>query len=81
MRKSMTELPTKGQRWTPARKRNVIQAIRLGHITIDGACLRYEFSEEELYRWMELLDRHGLKGARASRIQDHRERPKSEVIA
>ncbi len=64
--------PPETQRWVMRRKAQVVAAVRSGLLTFEEACGRYRLSEEEFKSWMALLDRHGLRGLRATRVQEYR---------
>jgi hypothetical protein len=64
--------PPETQRWVMRRKAQVVAAVRSGLLTFEEACQRYRLSEEEFKSWMALLDRHGLRGLRATRVQEYR---------
>jgi len=70
---TLAELPPANTtRWVTRRKAAVVAAVREGLITLDDACRRYQLSVEEFTSWQRLVDRHGLPGLRATRIQDYR---------
>ena len=64
--------PVNTTRWVTRRKAAVVAAVREGVITLEEACRRYHLSVEEFTSWQRLVDRHGLPGLRATRIQDYR---------
>ncbi len=64
--------PTDTERWVTRRKAQVVAAVRSGLLTFHEACERYRLSEEEFQSWMNLLDRHGVRGLRATRMQEYR---------
>lgn len=64
--------PPETKRWVMRRKAQVVAAVRSGLLTFEEACQRYRLSEEEFKCWMALLDRHGLRGLRATRVQEYR---------
>jgi hypothetical protein len=64
--------PVDTQRWVTRRKAQVVAAVRSGLLTFNEACERYRLSEEEFHSWMNLLDRHGVRGLRATRMQEYR---------
>jgi Protein of unknown function (DUF1153) len=64
--------PPDTERWVMRRKAQVVAAVRSGLLTFEEACERYRLSEEELKSWMQLLDHHGLRGLRATRMQEYR---------
>ncbi len=70
---TLAELPpVNTTRWVTRRKAAVVAAVREGLITLEDACRRYQLSVEEFTSWQRLVDRHGLPGLRATRIQDYR---------
>jgi transposase-like protein len=66
-------LPELGQRWTTARKQTVVEAVRLGGLTLSEACQRYALSVEEFAAWQTALARYGRPGLRSTRIQVYRD--------
>lgn len=64
--------PVTTTRWVTRRKAQVVAAVRSGLLTFTEACERYRLSEEEFHSWMNLLDRHGVRGLRATRMQEYR---------
>ena len=65
-----TELPALNtRRWTIRRKAAVLQAVRSGALTLEQARERYAISVEEIRAWERQLERHGLYGLRATRVQ------------
>jgi hypothetical protein len=67
-------------RWTPRRKAAVIAAIRGRIITVQEARERYGLSAEELAAWERDLDRFGVPGLRATRVQIYRQTPVPKMI-
>lgn len=65
--------PPETKRWVIRRKAQVVAAVRSGLLTFDEACERYRLSEEEFKSWMSLLDNHGVRGLRATRMQEYRQ--------
>jgi transposase len=55
------------------RKAQVVVAVRSGLLSLDEACKRYNLSVEEFLSWQRLIDRHGIGGLRATRLQQYRE--------
>jgi hypothetical protein len=71
--KPSVPLPAPGtKRWVIRRKAAVVQAVRKGAITLDDACRTYNLSPEEFNSWQRLIDRHGPRGLRATRLKDYR---------
>lgn len=56
-------------RWTPGRKNAVIQAIKVGLITRELACQRWNFTDQELKAWERNRRRHGVDGLKVTRLQ------------
>ena len=83
--KELERLPSPDtQRWVVRRKAQVVAAVRSGLLTVAEACERYRLSEEEFRSWMALLDSHGVRGLRATRMQEYRsvdERRQVESVA
>ena len=50
----------------------VVAAVRGGLLTLDEACERYSLTNEEFLAWQQSIDRHGLAGLRATRLQQYR---------
>jgi hypothetical protein len=70
---SINDLPPPDtKRWVIRRKAEVVAGIRAGLITIEEACDRYTLSIEELLSWQRLIDNHGMRGLRTTKIQDYR---------
>ena len=65
--------PSNTKRWVIRRKAEVVAGVRSGLITLEEACQRYKLSVEEFISWQRLIDRHGVLGLRATRLQDYRE--------
>ncbi len=64
--------PTNTKRWVMRRKAEVVAGVRNGLISLDDACQRYSLSMEEFLSWQRLIDSHGVRGLRATRLQDYR---------
>jgi Protein of unknown function (DUF1153) len=64
--------PTNTKRWVIRRKAEVVAGVRLGLISLEEACRRYSLSLDEFLSWQRLIDRHGLRGLRATRVQEYR---------
>lgn len=70
---SLEDLPPQDtQRWVMRRKAEVVAAVRGRMLTVKEACDRWNLSEEEFASWQRLIDRHGVRGLRATRIQQYR---------
>ncbi len=71
--RSIDELPSpKTKRWVIRRKAEVVAGVRSGLISLEDACARYKLSVEEFLSWQRLIERHGLRGLRTTRLQDYR---------
>ena len=46
--------------------------MRAGLLSLEDACQRYTLSVEEFLSWQRLIDKHGLRGLRVTRLQDYR---------
>jgi hypothetical protein len=69
-------LPPPGtKRWVIRRKAAVVEAVRKGTLSLDDACRTYNLSAEEFNSWQRLIDRHGPRGLRATRVKEYREIP------
>lgn len=64
--------PTDTKRWVIRRKAEVVAAVRGGLLSIDEACTRYKLTVDEFLSWQRSIDRHGLPGLRATRVQEYR---------
>ena len=68
-------LPPPGtRRWVARRKAQVVNAVRVGALSLEEACARYSLSVEEFLSWQRDLSHHGVSGLRATRVQDYRRR-------
>lgn len=67
------DLPPAGtKRWVIRRKAEVVAAVRGGLLSLDEACERYRLTVDEFLSWQRTIDRHGIAGLRATRVQDYR---------
>src|SRR3954466_12802863 len=72
---TLADLPgPDAQRWVASRKAIVVAAVRGGLLSMSDACARYRLTTEELLSWQTQVDRDGLKGLRATRVQEYRGR-------
>ena len=70
---TMADLPPLDtKRWVTKRKASLVACIRAGLLTLDEACDRYSLSTEEFHSWQTLIETHGIRGLRATRIQHYR---------
>lgn len=69
----LSDLPPAGtRRWVMRRKAEVVAGVRQGLLSLEQACTRYDLSVEEFLAWQELIDRHGVRALRATRLRDYR---------
>jgi len=69
----LEDLPPPGtRRWVIRRKAEVVAAVRGGLLSIEEACERYKLTVDEFLSWQRSIDKHGLPGLRATRIQEYR---------
>jgi uncharacterized protein DUF1153 len=64
--------PPTTRRWVIRRKAEVVAAVRGGLLSLDEACRRYTLTVEEFLAWQRAIDRFGLAGLRATRVQQYR---------
>ncbi len=64
--------PPNTKRWVIHRKAEVVAAVRGGLLTLEDACHRYTLTSEEFLAWQRAIDRFGLLGLRATRVQQYR---------
>ena len=70
----LTRLPPPDtKRWVVRRKAVVVQAVRNGSISLEEARERYKLSIEEFLAWERAIDRYGVPGLRATRVQIYRD--------
>ena len=60
------------KRWVIRRKAEVVAAVRGGLLSLQDACNRYKLTVDEFLSWQRLIERHGLPGLRATKVQDYR---------
>lgn len=65
--------PSTTKRWVIRRKAEVVAAVRGGLLSLEEACARYTLTIEEFLSWQASIDKHGLAGLRATRIQQYRD--------
>src|SRR4051794_6571310 len=70
---TLADLPQPdAQRWVASRKAIIVAAVRGGLLSMSDACARYRLTTEEFLNWQTQVDRNGLKGLRATRVQEYR---------
>jgi hypothetical protein len=55
--------PPDTKNWTVRRKAAVVEAVRIGMISLLGACLRYGLSVEEFVAWQQAVDEQAAPAA------------------
>lgn len=71
---TIADLPPRNtKRWVIRRKAEVVAAVRGGLLSLEEACERYTLTVEEFLSWQQSIDRYGLAGLRATRIQHYRQ--------
>ena len=77
---SAIDLPPLGtKRWVTRRKAVIVNAVRIGVISLEEVCRRYELSSEEFFAWQRAIDTHGVPGLRVTRLQIYRDNASSRV--
>ena len=64
--------PPETRRWVIRRKAEVVAGVRNGLISLEDACNRYKLSVEEFLSWQSLIEQHGMRGLRTTRLQQYR---------
>ena len=70
--------PPETKRWVIRRKAEVVAGVRNGLISLEEACNRYKLSVDEFLSWQRLIDEHGVRGLRTTRLQQYRRTPESD---
>jgi len=71
---SAADLPPRDtSRWVVRRKAQVVAAVNGGLLTIAEACERYDLTLEEFASWQRAVEREGMPGLRATRVQHYRQ--------
>jgi hypothetical protein len=71
---TVADLPPRNTtRWVIRRKAELVAAVRGGLLSLEEACERYTLTIDEFLSWQHAIDRCGLPGLRATRVQDYRE--------
>ena len=65
--------PADTNRWVIRRKAEVVAAVRGGLISLEDALKRYRLTAEEFIAWQQAIDKWGMQGLRATRIQSYRD--------
>lgn len=70
---SLDDLPPPNtKRWVVRRKAEVVAAVRHGLLSLEEACRRYTLSIDEFLSWQRLMETHGVRGLRATKVQTYR---------
>ena len=70
---TLADLPPRStKRWVIRRKAEVVMAVRGGLLTLEEACNRYSLTVEEFLSWQKAIEQFGMKGLRATRVQQYR---------
>lgn len=70
---TIDDLPSPNtKRWVVRRKAEVVAGVRAGLISIEEACHRYSLSMEEFLSWQRMIENHGMRGLRTTRLQQYR---------
>lgn len=72
--------PPNTKRWVIRRKAEVVAGVRNGLISLEDACNRYKLSVEEFLAWQRLIDEHGMRGLRTTRLQQYRRPGADEAL-
>jgi hypothetical protein len=76
---TLADLPShRPVKWTPVRKAEVVAAVRGGLLSRDDAISRYTLTLVELLSWERAVERYGLSGLRATKVQRYREMEKRQ---
>lgn len=69
--------PPDTKRWVPRRKAELVAAVRGGLISIEYVSERYGISEDEFLSWAQAVEKHGVRGLQATKVQMYRKVPLS----
>ena len=70
---TVADLPPRNtKRWVIRRKAELVAAVRGGLLSLEEACERYALTVDEFLSWQRSIDRYGLPGLRATRVQAYR---------
>ena len=64
--------PPDTTRWVVRRKAEVVAAVTSRLLGVEEACARYGLSLEEFLSWQRMMDSHGRRGLRTTRLQAYR---------
>ena len=66
--------PSDTKNWTARRKAGVVEAVRLGIISAQEACLRYDLTVEEFRSWQRTVEQYGIPGLRTTKARIYRDK-------
>jgi len=72
--------PPETKRWVIRRKAEVVAGVRNGLISLEDACNRYKLSVDEFLSWQKLIEEHGVRGLRTTRLQQYRRPGEEETV-
>ncbi len=79
---TLSDLPPAGtNRWVVSRKAAVVAGVQAGLLSLDEALQRYDISLDEFMCWKRLIDNHGVKGLRVTRIKEYRGQANAEPVS
>ena len=64
--------PPDTSRWVVRRKAQVVFGVQAGLLSLEDACRRYNLTAEEYASWERLIERHGIRGLRVTRLKEYR---------
>lgn len=64
--------PPDTSRWVVRRKAQVVFGVQAGLLSLEDACRRYNLTSEEYASWERLIERHGIRGLRVTRLKEYR---------
>ncbi len=64
--------PPNTTRWVVRRKAQVVFGVQAGLLSLEEACSRYNLTSEEFASWERLIERHGIRGLRVTRLKEYR---------
>lgn len=78
---SVNDLPPPDTtRWVVRRKAQVVFGVQAGLISLEDACKRYSLTPEEFASWERMIERHGIRGLRVTRLKEYRETDTTEKV-
>ncbi len=71
--------PASTKRWVMNRKAIVVAGVKAGLISLEAACARYSLSKEEFESWQAMIEQHGIRALRTTRVQQYRNSDQQKV--